>query len=174
MLSLESPSASTAFEFLMQQWPRISAEISTADGGLIPCLHSFNSSVKDRLSSHYGPGTNICTADTIQAHGPSPHRVYGLERKEDMWTSNLHISGYELGCCLWIMSYGSAEVGMLLLGPEEWIWFPKEGPRIAKPGKEGSAKRDRMGINLSNHGRMGQCGWSLLSLREDDGIWLEI
>lgn len=32
------------------------------------------------------------TDDTTQAFGPSPHRVYGLERKEDVWVINSHIN----------------------------------------------------------------------------------
>lgn len=37
MLSLESPSASTALEFLTQEWPHMSAETAAADDSLIPC-----------------------------------------------------------------------------------------------------------------------------------------
>ena len=37
MLSSESPSASTALEFLMQEWPHMSAETAAADDSLIPC-----------------------------------------------------------------------------------------------------------------------------------------
>ena len=35
---------------------------------------------------------HVATDDTTQAHGPSPHSVYGLERKEDIWVINSHIN----------------------------------------------------------------------------------
>lgn len=41
------------------------------------------------------------------------------------------------------------------------------------PVKEERANKDGININFSSHGNMSQCGWRLLSLRENDGVWLE-
>lgn len=69
---------------------------------------------------------------------------------------------------------GKCQSGEALVGSGRLSQSSSRGHIPKHPRKEERANKDGISTKLSNRGGVSQCGCCLLSLRENDGMWLEI